>query len=766
MINVKIAATLMVALMMFSGAAVMVEAGDNDATSDFGQAYGMGRSQYYNVGTGSNTDVATPTAITSMDKVSKLVAVTNSTYFLQDNKLYAVGSNYYSQFGYDTQTAVVQTITQIGSTLGDIVDFYADDSHTYIIDSNGNLYGAGKNGNNEIDPNSTSDVKTFTQIGAGLGTVSKVIMSSSPSTYSTLFIADGKLYGLGRNDHHQIDGNTTSNITTPTQIGAGLGTVTDACFTTMNVYFIAGGKLYGQGSNSYNQIDSSSTSDVTTPTQIGSSNVIKAACYTGSLAFITDTYDLYVVGVNTNAILGTGDTNTVTTPTQIGSTLGDITDVQIVAQQQSSNDYFIMEFLADGKLYGCGKNNYYQLSSSNSSSVVTPQQVGTMNNIIKFYNTGATTFVINENLELFGVGQNDHKQITDSTATKIGTFTQIGSTLGEIIDASCVKSTTFFIVAPSTVTASFAANDDNYGSVSDVSIADIEPGTVATISGNTITIGETVVTATPAVADAQYTYAFSKWQVSGVDVTGTYTLDADTTFTAVFTATTNQYAVTIAPNDPSYGSVSPTSLTVDYGTAITVDGTSLSIGAQAITATPTTADAQYTYAFSAWSVPDAAETVTSNITITGTFTATVNTYTVTIESADDTLGTVSPTTVSDVPYGTAITVDGDTITIGETTVTATTTEAGDGLVTQWSVANGATVQGDITITASFIEPSNAENSLLKLIPFLLVMVLVVTAVGGLVATGGNPESLVRFIIMLAVGVVVVAVFVLPIMEGL
>jgi hypothetical protein len=59
---------------------------------------------------------------------------------------------------------------------------------------------------------------------------------------------------------------------------------------------------------------------------------------------------------------------------------------------------------------------------------------------------------------------------------------------------------------------------------------------------------------------------------------------------------------------------------------------------------------------------------------------------------------VSPTSVVDVPYGTTVTVSSNTITIGETTVTATA-ESGCSFV-DWSNAP-ATITGNVTITANF-----------------------------------------------------------------
>ena len=53
-----------------------------------------------------------------------------------------------------------------------------------------------------------------------------------------------------------------------------------------------------------------------------------------------------------------------------------------------------------------------------------------------------------------------------------------------------------------------------------------------------------------------------------------------------------------------------------------------------------------------------------------------------------------------------------------------------------------------------------------MLPFLLIIVLVITAAGGVFASGGDPESLIKLIICLAVGVIIISVFVLPIAGGL
>jgi len=112
------------------------------------------------------------------------------------------------------------------------------------------------------------------------------------------------------------------------------------------------------------------------------------------------------------------------------------------------------------------------------------------------------------------------------------------------------------------------------------------------------------------------------------------------------------------------------------------------------------ATAQYTYTFAWWN-PEVWP-ITKKTTYTATYTAVANTYTVTIESNDTDYGTVSPSTVTEVPYWTAISSSSNTLTIWETTVTATA-ETGYEFVSwtcSWSTIP-ATVTEDITIVATY-----------------------------------------------------------------
>ena len=302
-----------------------------------------------------------------------------------------------------------------------------------------------------------------------------------------------------------------------------------------------------------------------------------------------------------------------------------------------------------------------------------------------------TTYTVEGNVLRFSDGKTVTATPETNTAQYTYTFLDWTSESGTVTGEATI--TANFTRETNTYTVSIQSNNAEYGTVTESSIT-VEYGTEIIVSGNTLTIGKYSITATPTADDPTYDYVFANWTNAVSEVTG------DITITANFERTMDEYVVSIVVNNASYGTVSKASVIVNYNTPITVDGNKLTINGQEIIATATAGDAQYTYRFTGWT--NATDPITEDREITANFTRETNTYTVSIQSNNAEYGTVTESSVT-VEYGTEITVSGNTITIGDTTITATPTDDNptyDYVFVNWTNAVSE-VTGDITITANF-----------------------------------------------------------------
>lgn len=365
------------------------------------------------------------------------------------------------------------------------------------------------------------------------------------------------------------------------------------------------------------------------------------------------------------------------------------------------------------------------------------------------------------------------------------------------------------------------------GSISGNSVSNVVMGTTINVSENTVTIGETTITATTQPNTAQYTYDVT-WSVNDGDV-----VTQNMTITATFTRVVNTYAVslTIDP-ETDWGTLSAASFpTAEYGSTLAVSDNVLTNGTDSITATPDSASAQYTWGFDGFYIGDVK--ITDPVTVTGAtsvvakFTQTLNSYTITWDLDYDSLTEttsvdygVTPTYTPEHRLGynfvgwnpTPVPVTGTatytaqweaipTITVtfdpeqgtmtgptqieyntlapyGELpTVTAKpnyefkgwyTQENGQGdLITVDSIVPDQ----DITLYA-FIEPSSSYapiKAIMDILPILVVIGIVLGAVAMFFygsRTGMNGRDMIYAIVGVSVAILVVSAILMPILNGM
>ena len=180
------------------------------------------------------------------------------------------------------------------------------------------------------------------------------------------------------------------------------------------------------------------------------------------------------------------------------------------------------------------------------------------------------------------------------------------------------------------------------------------------------------------------------------------------TITAVFEYALNEYDVTIVSNNPEYGSVNVSSVRVPYGASITTysDITKITVGTTDVIATRSPWTEHYKYFFDGWSGIPSPKVVTQNITITAEFHREVAVYTVIFDVSPFGYGTVNPDNLTNVEYGSTISIDGNTLTIGDKPQVVATPLPPQAqyryIFDSWSgIPESGTIEGNVTITAVF-----------------------------------------------------------------
>ncbi len=267
--------------------------------------------------------------------------------------------------------------------------------------------------------------------------------------------------------------------------------------------------------------------------------------------------------------------------------------------------------------------------------------------------------------------------------------------------------TAVFDAAVRTYPVQVSASPYGYGTVSVSEVADVPYGTALPedMSSATISLGETVVTAEPAKADA-YVYSFVRWEASGLvdGATGT-----DTALTAVFDRTPvsdEKISVEVVVAKAS-GSSTSMSFRVPSGTVAVVDGTSLALGGIRLTNPVPQDDERYAYSFSGWTmdgVPllDGKHSISGGCVIASSIVATERTFEVTIKVEGS--GAVSKGSV-DAPYSAPVYAEGRVLHVGDEAVEATPAAPGEDsmpVFLRWEVPS-VQVTGPMTATAVFGE---------------------------------------------------------------
>jgi alpha-tubulin suppressor-like RCC1 family protein len=293
-----------------------------------------------------------------------ILGVGGSFAYARDNQgtLYVWGDNQYGQLGLGSTSQSFKVRTFVNNNealnLSLLKDIIATSDYSYLWLSDGTLWGVGRNNYapllSKSDPQKRHALLPldFTPVSVALG-----------FGHTLALTAEGTVYAWGRNGDYQVGNGKHKNLDVPYLLPL-QNVVQIACGGKFSLALDAGGVLWGWGNNEYRCLDVSTSEPVQQPAVIDTGDIrIAAIDACGNSIVLLDTDgNLWTWGRNDNAQLGydTGG-KTTTEPRKVSLPLP---VVQVAAY--SSQTYAI---LSDGSLWSWGNNSYGQLGQGFKSAV-------------------------------------------------------------------------------------------------------------------------------------------------------------------------------------------------------------------------------------------------------------------------------------------------------------------------------------------------------------------------------------------------------------
>jgi alpha-tubulin suppressor-like RCC1 family protein len=329
--------------------------------------------------------------------------ITHSLGIKTDGTLWAWGNNGYGQLG-DGTNITRFTPTQIG-TSNDWQEVSAGQYYSVALKINGTLWTwGGYNLFGQLGDGTTNDRNSPLQIGTATNWQS---ISASKGGYHTLATkTNGTLWGWGNNGSSQLGDGTTTNKTTPTQIGSATNWLSVDAGVGFTLAIKTTGTLWAWGANGFGNLGDGTYTSRIVPTQIGIlndwSNV--SAGFNHSAATRSNNL-LYTWGNNSFGQLGDGTTIDKIVPTMV------FQGIQSV--DAGSNN--LVGTTTFGNMWACGYNAFGQLgigNITNSNSII----IGNATDHQIVSTGGDHTLSVNVDGFLKACGANDQGLLGDGTS--------------------------------------------------------------------------------------------------------------------------------------------------------------------------------------------------------------------------------------------------------------------------------------------------------------------------------------------------------------
>ena len=360
----------------------------------------------------------------------------NTVILKEDGTVWATGKNEYGPLGNGTTTdskKPVQVKIDENTYLENVIKIDTANRTTIALTKTGEVYAWGRNYSGELgvgDKNVRSYATKVKGIN-GNGYLENIIDVANGESNAYAIDKNGNVYGWGNGGYNQIDDTTTAKLY-PTK----MSDCTDAISVSAGDCFMAvmqsNSNTLERGYNRYGQRGNGTTADTPTGTCIVGNDINKICAGNDSTLIIKEDGTVWTSGRNQYGELGVGDTSNRTSFTKL--TLEDGTEIKAKYGELNANITTILG--KDGKVYAMGYNGYGQLSNGTTTNSLKLKPMlnsdGTevtdamLIKVGEMSDPDINTGIIKKDGTIWVSGNNTYGQIGNGTTSSAKYFTQVG----------------------------------------------------------------------------------------------------------------------------------------------------------------------------------------------------------------------------------------------------------------------------------------------------------------------------------------------------
>ena len=358
----------------------------------------------------------------SVTSLGKMATTTHSIFLRNDGSVRVWGNNSKGQLGNGT-TVDSATPAQVSGELSGITAVAAGNDFTLALKNDGTVWAWGNNDNGQLGDGSTTQRTSPVQVGGLAGM--KIVAIAAGFDHAVALKNDGTVWAWGNNSKGQLGNGTTVDSATPVPVGWLSGIITISAGFRYTVALNYDKTVWTWGNNSNGQLGNNTTADSVSPVPVlGLSNVTAiSAGYDHTVALINEftAFSVWTWGNNGNSQLG-ADKATLpysATPVKVNG-LSQVTAIAAGFDHSAVVNN-------NGTVWAWGNNGNGQLGADKATLAdsATPVQVRGLSNIIAIAAGNSDNVALKNDGTVWAWGNNSNGQLGNGTTSESANPAQI-----------------------------------------------------------------------------------------------------------------------------------------------------------------------------------------------------------------------------------------------------------------------------------------------------------------------------------------------------